>query len=342
MSDVSSILNTATVTTSGSFIFRAGNAAESTLVYNVGGPVTGSITLTVAEVDPADEITVIGVSKTTAPITGPDSGVVTISLFNSTTVRVSWTVSVGATVNGVTLSIFRKAYPGLAAVTFGASGGAATIERTVSLSYDQSIATPVNNGYFRALTYTVPALYTATILKFTSYQNEAAFSRVLFVKRLASYNNNTNTFTAGYTFGSTQFASIDYAYVTTAIASGAGNVTFTITYTNQDGISGRTATVAVPRGSAVGTIWPLVLQTGDYGIRSVQNVSGTPTVIGVVDIVGAIPLGIHADRDSTAQVETIFSPGTLTVGSGENIVIEYAGSSTAKQRIFDILLQLIQ
>lgn len=342
MSDVSSIIFNQTLTTSGSFVFRAGNAAEASMVYNISGPVTGSITFTVSEVDPSDELTVIGTSKTSAPISTAQYGVITLSLFNSTTVRVSWTVSVGASIGGSTISIFRKAYPGLAAVTFGASGGSATIERTVSLFYEQSVTTPVNNGFTRALIYTVPALYTATILKFTSYQNEAAFSRVLVPKTLASYNNSTNTFTAGSTYNNIQFGGIHYVIVTTAIAAGAGNVTFTITYTNQDGTTGRTGTVAVPRGSVVGTIWPITLQTGDYGIRSVQNVSGTPTVVGIIDVIGSIPLGIHADRDSTAQIETVFAPGVLTVGSGEQIIIEYAGSNTAKQRIFDVLLQLIQ
>lgn len=342
MSAVDSVLNNVTVTTSGSYVFRAGDAAEASLTYVIAGPVTGSITWTIAEVDPADEITVIGSSKTTAPITTASSEVVTLSLFNSTTVRVSWTVSVGATINGVTATVFRKAYPGLASVTFGASGGAATIGRTISLSYDQSIASVINNGYNRVITYTVPALYTATILKFTSYQNDPAFSRVVIPKVLGSHNNNTNVFTAGTAFSSIQFSGQAYLIVTTAIAAGAGSVTYTITYTNQNGTASRTGSATIPRGSVIGTIWPITLQAGDYGIRSVQNVSGTPTVVGIVDVVGIIPLAIHADRDSTAQTETVFSPGVLTLGSGEQVVVEYAGSSTAKQRIFDVLFQLIQ
>lgn len=342
MSDVNAILFNETLTTSGSFIFRAGNAAEASVVYNITGPVTGTITFTVSEVDPSDELTVIGTSKTTAAIGTAGYGVITLSLFNSTTVRVSWTVSVGASIGATTVSIFRKAYPGLAAVTFGASGGSATLERTVNLTFDQSITTPVNNGYTRALSYTIPALYTGTILKFTSYQNEAAFSRVIVPKTLGSHNNNTNTFTAGSSYNSIQFGGITYLYVTTAIAAGAGNVTYTITYTNQNGIGSRTGTVLVPRGSAIGTIWPITLQSGDYGVRSVQNISGTPTVVGIVDIVGTLLLGVHADRDSTAQIETVFAPGVLTVASGEQVIVEYAGSNTSKQRIFDILLQLVQ
>lgn len=342
MSSVDAVLSNATVTTAGAFVFRAGEAAEASVIYNIAGPVTGSITFTVSEVDPANELTVVGQNKVTAPITTTGSGIITISLFNSTTVRVSWTVSAGASIGAATVSVFRKNYPGLAAVTFGASGGSATIERTVSLSYDQSIAALVNNSYVRALEYTVPNLYTATILKFTSYQNEAAFSRVLNVQMLGSHNNSTNTFTSGYAYGLIQFGAINYAMVTTAIATGAGSVTYTVTYTSQTGATGRTGTITIPRGSVVGTLWPITLQSGDFGIRSIQSVSGTPTVVGIIDLVGAIPLGIHADRDSTAQIETVFAPGVLTIPSGGTVVVEYAGSNTAKQRVFDVLLQLVQ
>jgi hypothetical protein len=342
MSSVDSVLNNQTITTSGSYIFRAGDSAETSLVYNITGPITGNITFTIAEVDPSDESTVVGGSKTTAPITTTGSSVVTLSLFNTTTVKVSWTVSVGATINGVTAAVFEKAYPGLAAVTFGASGGAATLDRTVNLSFDQSTTGLVNNGYTRALSYTVPALYTATILKFTSYQNEAAFSRALVIKPFGSHNNNTNVFTPNMSYRTNQFSGIHYLLVTTTIAAGAGNVTYTITYTNDNGVAGRTGTATIPRGSLASTIWPITLQTGDLGIKSIQNISGTPTVVGVVDAVGAIALGIHADRDSTSQIETVFSPGVLTVESGDQIVVEYAGSNTSKQRIFDLLFQLIQ
>ena len=165
---------------------------------------------------------------------------------------------------------------------------------------------------------------------------------VLVAQTLGSHNNSTNVFTAGTSYSSIQFASIDYALVTTAIAGGAGNVTYTVTYTNQDGTAGRTGTITIPRGSAAGTQWSISLQATDYGIRSVQNVSGTPTTVGVIDLVGAIPLAIHADRDSTAQIETVFAPGVLTVPAGAVITVEWNGSATAKQRIFDVLFQLIQ
>lgn len=220
--------------------------------------------------------------------------------------------------------------------------GAATLERTVSLYYEQSPSATVANQFQRVINYTVPSTYTATILKFTSYQNDASFSRVLIPQTLGTHNNANNNFVESYAYSNLQFGSICYALVTTAIASGAGSVTYTVTYTNQDGTTGRTGTITIPRNSAVGTQWPITLQAGDFGIRSIQGVSGTPTVAGIIDLVGAIPLAIHADRDSTAQTETIFAPNTLTVAEGSTVVVEFAGSATAKLRVFDILFQLVR
>lgn len=342
MTAIDAVFSNTTLTADGAFVFRAGESAEASFVYNIAGPVTGSVTFTVAEVDPANELTVVGQSKTTAPITGAGSGIVTISLYSSTTVRVSWDVSVGGSIGAATGSVFRKNYPGLAAVTFGASGGAATIDRTVSLSYDQNDLAIVAGAWKRVITYTVPNLYTATILKFTSYQNDASFSRVVVSDSLGSHVGTTNTFTPGMSYSAIQFAPFVSATVTTAIAAGAGSVTYTVGYTNQDGTGGRTGTIVIGRGSAVGVQVTMTLQSGDYGVRSIQTVTATPVVAGNIDLLGIIPLAIHADRDSTAQTETVFSPGVLTVSSGGVIGVDYAGSATSKQRLFDVLFQLVQ
>lgn len=67
---------------------------------------------------------------------------------------------------------------------------------------------------------------------------------------------------------------------------GAGTPTVSIVYTNSDGTTGRTATVAFQTTSPIGTVYPFALQTGDKGVRSIQNylasatqTSGTPTLI---------------------------------------------------------------
>lgn len=342
MSVIDSVLNNATVTTSGSYIFRAGSSAETTLVYNITGAVSGSITFTIAEVDPSDENTVIGVTKTSAAITSSGAGLLTMPLFNSTTVKVSWTVSVSASIAGTNVSIFQKNYPGLSSVTFGAAGGNSTLGRLLNLYYNQSDGAIVANTYKRVLTFTVPALYIATLLKFTSYQNETAVSRLVTQTTMGSFNNSTNSFSAGTAYIAPQWAPTVQANITTTLASGSGNIVVTVGYTNESGVAGRTGTITIPKGSAVGSRWDLVLQTGDIGVRSIQSASGTPNQIGVMDFYGLIQLGLHEDQSTSNQTETLFAPGIISFPAGTIVGIEYAGGTVSKQRLFDALIQLVQ
>jgi hypothetical protein len=56
-------------------------------------------------------------------------------------------------------------------------------------------------------------------------------------------------------------------------ATGSGTPTLTMSYTNQDGTSGRTGTniVATAASSAVGAFYPIGLDAGDRGVRSIQT-----------------------------------------------------------------------
>lgn len=56
-------------------------------------------------------------------------------------------------------------------------------------------------------------------------------------------------------------------------ATGAGTPTLTISYTNQAGASGKTATniVATVASSIAGTFYPIGLAAGDTGVRSIQT-----------------------------------------------------------------------
>lgn len=58
--------------------------------------------------------------------------------------------------------------------------------------------------------------------------------------------------------------------------------TFTASYTNQAGTSGRTAAVTPPEQCTAGAMWNLPLQAGDTGVRSVQSItlSGTTGTAG--------------------------------------------------------------
>jgi hypothetical protein len=60
-------------------------------------------------------------------------------------------------------------------------------------------------------------------------------------------------------------------------ATGATAVTATMTYTNTQGQSGRTATAAVVATTVAGQLIPFVLQTGDLGIQSIQSLQLSAT-----------------------------------------------------------------
>lgn len=61
----------------------------------------------------------------------------------------------------------------------------------------------------------------------------------------------------------------------------------TMSYTNQAGVSGRTATIAsFPATAVVGTFIPFALQAGDSGVRSIQSLTlGTTYVSGTMHLV---------------------------------------------------------
>ncbi len=67
--------------------------------------------------------------------------------------------------------------------------------------------------------------------------------------------------------------------VEVSAATGAGTPTITISYTNSDGTSGRTATniLATVASSAIGATYFIGLQAGDVGVRSVQSLTLSAT-----------------------------------------------------------------
>lgn len=81
---------------------------------------------------------------------------------------------------------------------------------------------------------------------------------------------------------------VNAAILVTAATTNAGAITnTTISYTNQDGVSGRTGTmVSFPATAVAGTFVPFALQAGDSGVRSVQSVTlGTSYVTGSISLV---------------------------------------------------------
>lgn len=225
-------------------------------------------------------------------------------------------------------------------VQFG-TGTGASLPFMINLYYNASIGGLVSNKYRRVINYTVPIGFSAYLIRFASFQGEAAISRIISSLPMGSHNCSTNVYTAGSSYVSPQWAPIVEAEVTTTFASGSGNVTLTVTYTNQDGTGSRTGTIDIPKGSVVGTRWPMTLQAGDLGCRSIQAISASPTQVGIVDIQGMLQLAYHQDQDTTFQKVTDFAPGSITFSAGTVLAVGFAGGTVAKLRDFDVLIQLV-
>lgn len=62
-------------------------------------------------------------------------------------------------------------------------------------------------------------------------------------------------------------------------ALGAGTPTLTVDYTNSVGTAGRTGTIGpIATTSALGTFYPMTMQDGDVGVRSVQSITSSATM----------------------------------------------------------------
>lgn len=128
-------------------------------------------------------------------------------------------------------------------------------------------------------------------------------------------------------------------------ATGAGTPTFTMSYTNQDGVSGRTGTgiLAGVATSAIGAFYPMGLAAGDTGVRSVQTftlsatwTSGAASLVAYrelarLELTGAnVPAAIDAITsgfprlfDNTVPF-LIFVPSTTTASniSGQMVITQ--------------------
>lgn len=94
----------------------------------------------------------------------------------------------------------------------------------------------------------------------------------------SSQTVNSVTFPARDENGSTDGVGVLLG-VEVSSTMGAGTPDITVTYTNSAGTGSRTATNARPTisGSVTGTFYPIALQAGDNGVRSVQSVQLSAT-----------------------------------------------------------------
>lgn len=80
----------------------------------------------------------------------------------------------------------------------------------------------------------------------------------------------------GFTDGSTNPIGLE-PYIDIMVQIGASPIDVTVTYVDQDGNAPETTTVStsIPSGSSVGTLIKVALNTGDYGLRDITNITIT-------------------------------------------------------------------
>ena len=178
--------------------------------------------------------------------------------------------------------------------------------------------------------YTVPANYNYIIKGVTVFSSDNKSEMFVGkIQLLGTYNIGTPLFTAGTAYTAPIFGSTLFMEVTTAIGA-ANDEIITISYTNQDGTSGRTATTKeskkLLKNSAVGLIIAFDLQAGDYGVRSVQSVTKDKTNTGVIAIYGMIQFVdyCNATANSTHDINTqewiVLTGETLAMDVGQSKV----------------------
>ena len=129
------LLTAATVTASGSGVLRGDIGQEVTLFWNVSGAVTGTtptITFTMTEVDPGNESTTNGQTITSAVVNATGAGQITLSLINSPTILVTWTVT-------GTTPVFNSTYLTAVSKTIGGKKNMAGIFRPLYGPNNQAI-----------------------------------------------------------------------------------------------------------------------------------------------------------------------------------------------------------
>ena len=74
--------------------------------------------------------------------------------------------------------------------------------------------------------------------------------------------------------------------VTTATTNAAAITNITLSYTNSEGVAGRTGTMSFPATAVIGTFVPFQLAQGDDGIRSIQSITlGTTLTAGAISLI---------------------------------------------------------
>ena len=148
----------------------------------------------------------------------------------------------------------------------------------------------------------------------------------------------TDVFTDGDSYTDPYFGAKIELQVYTATA---GNCDVTVTYTNQDGTTGRTGTVTIPGGSIVGESFAVVLQAGDYGVTDVTNVTTVGGTAGDFYVRGVVVVFVEQMTTSSQTYHQITSRESIIIGAGETVDLGIrSGQKAAVTRYIHVLGQL--
>jgi len=202
----------------------------------------------------------------------------------------------------------------------------------VEVTYDQTFNAGAA-GWYEGYDYVIPVGYKFTIglMGVLSEDNRATMR---FAKSLlaGSYDAATNTFTDSSAYSTPAFGAYIELEVQTTIT---GNGTYTITYVNEQGVAGRTATAAVPNGAVAGRKFLATLQIGDIGVRDITAVTETGSTAGTVTVL----IGLRFAEIRCAVADTPYtlvpSAQSMILRAGEVLDLDYyvTGASNVRRVI---------
>lgn len=115
-----------------------------------------------------------------------------------------------------------------------------------------------------------------------------------------------------------------------AVTAFTGNLTVTITYTDQSGVTGRTATLATGTALTVGRLMQVPLQAGDTGVQAITNVAGTVATAGTFNVLVLRPLWSGRCRTANdGDVHDFTKTGMPQVFADSALFLAVAADSTS-------------
>lgn len=236
--------------------------------------------------------------------------------------------------------------PGYGPIPVRQQQPAASLE--LAITHDETIQVPGAQAdyVYEAIQYVVPEGYRLTVNKFLSQSGDnRVTARVSQPRVLGTYVFDTDTFTpSGNPYVEPLFGTYLEARVTTVLGNVNDNITLTITYTNQDGVPGRTAVTSfdVKKDTPPPYAIPITLQAGDYGVRSVEAVVSDKVNTGTVDIKSGVPFYYQMEHDADITYTEIPNPESVVLEAGEVLELAWSSNGGATTRRIVSALVLLE